>query len=224
METVQERLKLIREGVILEDAGESDDFIMESLEMDLSLDQSYMLEAFVVAESSELSIAEMFLEAANAEDSNKVVKVFREIKERTKTLLMHFDPYAGLKELRLINTLMADDRLKKQLSSIGGATGGFVAHKQDASLRDQQLAKMGGSLAGVGAALIAKSVKYKKMDKSLIESYIKEAGAFKDNLEKIIKVTQGKTDKDTKRLNYRTKLTLGRLNGHITTFKMNAKA
>lgn len=205
LESIDESCMAFYETLMLEDVGMSDANIAEDL-----------------TDYFTISILESIAGVDNNSDLDATIQ---DVKKRIDSFTIHFDPYKGLKELRLINHLIKDAEMKQNIHRVGSFTG-HVASKslsKDEKSYNYLIPAL-ASIISTMTTIVAQSSKYKKMDKKLIDVYIKEAEEFKSNLNAVYDIVSRKQDKDSKRFARRIKLTTDRLFRYIEEFRNRSGA
>jgi hypothetical protein len=200
MSKIEEQLRLIREGHIIEastsDTSEPTQEMLEAV-YELFMAESAMIKTSLNESSGEnMSFVELMQEAAAVAvgDQEKSMGVFTKIKQKLKAIQARFDPYEGLKELQLANQVKTDTQDMRKMNFWWGITGVIISSYRQAA-------------------------KYKAMPKDLIQKYNKEAAIFKANLHKQVDALDPVADKAKIKILTRQ---ITKLNMAITDFEQRS--
>lgn len=194
---IHQRLCMITEGAVESTSiQESDDYDNEDI-MSEAAYEIFLVEAEMLSEST-LSLGDLFMEAVIAEASGDAVQkqsVWTKIKAKLVALKQKFDVYDGLRELKLVNELVKDDK-----STFGG--DGPIS-----------------GVIGLALTVYARASKYKNFDKDLAKQYLSEAQEFKSKLQRRL----SHLDKSKDKAKYkRTQQQIAKLEKHIDLFERRA--
>jgi len=173
---IKRELKLIREGV--EDfrpVNEDGDFISQEMfeaTYDVFIAET-TIDNLIINESvfQNITFSALLKETAEAietQDGMKLKGVFAKIKQKLIDINKSFSPYEGLKELKMVNETMADEKHLPILIFI--------------------------PILGPVIFLMKIALKYDKMDANLMKQYLEEAYKFKKHLEKAIATAKSSGD------------------------------
>jgi hypothetical protein len=178
MSVLEEKLKMIREGAevneeVMNEADEEFETIMAEAAMDILMAESEMVEmSLEEAVFAEVTLSDLMIEAAaivSTKDQKKAKSFFAKVKDKLKAIAAAFDPYNGLRELKLINELVKDDMSMNMAQSFG--------------------------IIGLVIMLFSRAGKYKRFPQKLAKSYITEAKAFQAKLDKNAAYHDARSDK-----------------------------
>jgi hypothetical protein len=209
---VKGTLKLIQEGASMEELQEASeqedrDLITEAV-MDIFISEtncSFLTESA----TGGLDLVGVFNEAASDSPG-----FWSKLKQNLGYLVSSFDPYDGIRQLRLVNELIKDD----QVEAAANRTGDVFKH-DDPTTNKQLLANQLISATSLAVTVYSKASKYKNFDPDLAKKYIKEAEIFHD---KLVDLRDAAIKAGNKTLGKRYNRQANRLHIHINTFESRA--
>lgn len=191
---INEQLRILREGIITSNDLEFNNELIESW----FIDSNEFLSESTISKSSICDLVlemAMVIEAGTA-DPKETLGIMAKLKSKLQQLKIKFDPYEGLRELKLIQSIIPND-------TVSGISNIVFAQIISAPLYIFSFMK-----------------KYKNMDPSILKQYLSEAEKFKVTLNKrIAQATKNNDTNSVKKLNR----ILKKLDSHIITFKQELR-
>jgi hypothetical protein len=173
MKNIQDQLRLIREGAITESV--SDDVVDQS--MLEAVFEIFQLETAIIplqeSSAANLSLAALLTEAANIDagtNPSEAQGFFAKVKAKIKAIITAFDPYEGIKELKLVNQIKVDRKKMQKSANWFG-------------------------IIGIIVSAYKRAARYKEMKPDLVRQYLNEAENFKRKLQTEFGTVQDGIDK-----------------------------